>query len=82
MKETSVESFSQDPMSFVRASQRERVLVTQAGKPLALLVGLENKDQEDWTWRLRPSFGGQSKTRRARPTVPLGEFQASLPEQG
>jgi antitoxin (DNA-binding transcriptional repressor) of toxin-antitoxin stability system len=82
MKETSVESFSQDPMSFVRASQRERVLVTQAGKPLALLVGLENKDQEDWDLETSPEFWRTIQERRARPTVPLGEFQASLPEHG
>ncbi len=56
MKEMTVERFSQDPQSFLRAAQQERVLVTQDGRPLALLVGLENKDQEDWELETSPDF--------------------------
>jgi antitoxin (DNA-binding transcriptional repressor) of toxin-antitoxin stability system len=81
MTEITIESFSQDPMGFLRAAQRERVLVTQAGKPLALLVGLENKDQEDWDLETSPDFWQMIEDRRARPTIPLGEFEASLPKR-
>ncbi len=48
MKETSIENFRQDIEGFLHAAQCEWQLVTQEGKPLAVLVGVENKDQEDW----------------------------------
>jgi hypothetical protein len=45
MKETTIESFSADPLGLLQAAQQERVLVTRGGKPLALVVGVEYKDQ-------------------------------------
>ena len=59
-------------------AQHERVLVTQDGKPLALLVGLENKDQEDWDLQTSPAFWQMVEERRGRPTVPLAAVEASL----
>ncbi len=79
MKETTVENFSEDPQSFLRVAQQERVLVTQDGKPLALLVGLENKDQEDWNLETSPDFWRMIEERRGRPTLSLEELEASLP---
>ena len=46
MKQATLEQFVQDPHGFVRASQQERVLVTQNGQPLAMVVGVEHKDAE------------------------------------
>ena len=78
MKETTVECFSADPNGFLQAAQQERVLVTRGGKPLALLVGLENKDQEDWDLETSPAFWQMIEQRRSRPTRPLRELEASL----
>ena len=78
MKETTVERFSADPNGFLRAAQQERVLVTRGGKPLALLVGLENKDQEDWDLEASPAFWRMIEQRRSRPTLPLRDLEASL----
>ena len=78
MKETTIERFSADPQSFLQAAQQERVLVTRGGRPLALLVGIENKDQEDWDLETSPAFWQMIQQRRGRPTVPLRELEASL----
>ena len=81
MKEISVESFARDPESFLRAAQAERLLVTQEGKPLVILVGVENKDQEDWNLENSPDFWRMIEQRRNRPTLPLNDLKASLLSQ-
>jgi len=80
MKETTDERLSADPTSFLQAAQQERVLVTRGGEPLALLVGLENKDQEDWDLETSPAFWRMIEQRRSRPTLPLKELEAKLLE--
>ncbi len=78
MKEISVESFSQDPESFLHAAQAERLLITQGGKPLVVLVGVENKDQEDWSLENSPDSWRLIEQRRNRPTLPLKDLKAWL----
>lgn len=78
MKETTLEQFSKEPKAFVQAAQGEQVLVTQDGKPLALVVGLANKDEEDWRLETSPDFWRMIQERRTRPTVPLDEVEATL----
>lgn len=78
MKEISVESFSQDLENFLHAAQSERLLVTQEGKPLVVLVGVENKDQEDWSLENSPEFWQMVEQRRNRPTSPLKDLKVSL----
>ena len=78
MKEISVENFARDPESFLHAAQAERLLVTQEGKPLVVLVGVENKDQEDWCLENSPDFWRMIEQRRNRPTLPLRDLKASL----
>lgn len=78
MKETTIERFTADPQGFLQAAQEERVLVTRAGKPLALLVGVENKDQEDWDLETSSSFWQMIQQRRSRPKMPLRELEPSL----
>jgi antitoxin (DNA-binding transcriptional repressor) of toxin-antitoxin stability system len=71
MRETTIESFSADPLGLLQAAQEERVLVTRAGKPLALVVGVEYKDQEDWDLEMSPEFWQMIQQRRDQTTVPL-----------
>ena len=78
MKEISLESFSRDPESFLHAAQAERLLVTRAGKPLVVLVGVENKDHEDWSMENSPDFWRMIEQRRNRPALPLRDLKASL----
>ena len=78
MKETTIEQFSKEPQAFVEAAQLERVLVTQDGKPLALVVGLENKDEEDWRLETSSDFWRMIEERRKRPTIPLKDIETTL----
>jgi antitoxin (DNA-binding transcriptional repressor) of toxin-antitoxin stability system len=76
--ETTREQFLQDPQRFVRAAQQERVLVTEAGRPLAVVVGLENKDAEDGQLEASPDFWRMIEQRRRRPTRPLETAERDL----
>jgi antitoxin (DNA-binding transcriptional repressor) of toxin-antitoxin stability system len=78
MRETTVELFSADPLGLLQAAQEERVLVTRAGKPLALVVGVECKDQEDWDLEMSPEFWRMIQQRRNQPTVPLRDVESAL----
>jgi hypothetical protein len=78
MKETTLEQIAKDPLAFAQAVQHGRVLITHGGKPLALAIGLENKDEEDLRLEADPEFWGMIEERRRRPTVPLEESAAIL----
>ena len=78
MREISFESFARDPDSFLHAAQTERLLVTQEGRPLVVLVGVENKDQEDWDLENSRDFWCMIEQRRNRPTLPWNDLKASL----
>jgi hypothetical protein len=78
MNETTLEQFALDPQRFLAAAQRERLLVTHNGKPLALVVGLENKDEEDLHLEGSPEFWRLIEERRREPTVRLKDIEADL----
>jgi prevent-host-death family protein len=78
MKETTLEQFAQDPHAFLEAAQHERVLVTRHGKPLAVVIGVENKDEEDFDLEASPEFWQMIEERRRRPTVSLKDVEATL----
>lgn len=78
MKEATLEEFLRDPQAFVRAAQQERVLVTQSGKPLAMVIGLENKDAEDWQLEASPEFWQMIEQRWHPPTRPLEVAETEL----
>jgi prevent-host-death family protein len=82
MTETTIEQFAQHAEQYVRVAQGGRVLVTRAGKPIAVLVGIENKDEEDLRLQTDPEFWRMIEERRQRPTVDLDEAEARLfPEE-
>ena len=60
------------------AAQNERILITRDGKPIALVVGLENYDDEDWEYMSSRPFWEMIRDRRQRPTVPLKDVRAEL----
>jgi prevent-host-death family protein len=78
MKETILEQFARDPHAYLEAAQHERVLVTHQGKPLAVVIGVENKDEEDFDLEASPDFWRMIEERRRRPTVALKDVEAEL----
>jgi prevent-host-death family protein len=80
VKETTLEQFEQDVPALLEAAQRERILVTQNGKPWAVVVGIAYKDEEDFRLEASPEFWRMIQERRRQPTVPLAEVEKELLE--
>jgi len=55
-----------------------RLVVTRNGRPFALVVGIENKDQEDLQLEASSEFWQMIGQRRLEPTVRLRHLKAGL----
>jgi prevent-host-death family protein len=80
MKQLTLEQLSEQLQDYVRSAQREQILITDNGKPIALLLGLENTDLEQFNLQLSAQFWEMISDRRKRPTVPLSLVEAQLEE--
>ena len=78
MKETTLEQFAEDPHAFMEAAQQERLLVAHHGKSVAVVIGIEHKDDEDLRLEASPDFWRMIEQRRQRPTIPLKDVEATL----
>jgi hypothetical protein len=78
MRETTVERFAQELPSMLDAAQQERILVTRDGQPIAVVVGIEFKDDEDLRLEADSEFWAMIEERRSRPTVRLKDVEAEL----
>lgn len=78
MKEITLEQLSRETSALLDAAQHERLVVTRNGKPLAVVVGIENKDREDLHLESSPEFWRMIEERRREPTTPLEEIRAEL----
>ena len=78
MKKTTIEEFAKDPQAYLKAAQREQILVTRQGQPLALVVGMVNKDEEDFAYESSPEFWQMIRERRRMPTIPLKDVEKEL----
>ena len=80
MKQLTLEQLSEQLQDYVRSAQREQILITDNGKPIALLLGFENSDPEQLNLQLSARFWEMISDRRKRPTVPLSVVEAQLEE--
>jgi len=78
MKQLTLEQLSEQLQDYVRSTQGEQILITDNGKPIALLLGLENTDPEQLNLQLSAQFWEMISDRRKRPTVPLSLVEAQL----
>ena len=60
---------------YVAQSQKDRVLITSHGKPVAIVIGVEGEDLEDLLTRSDRKFWEMIDRVREQPTVPVGEAQ-------
>lgn len=60
---------------YVAESQKDRVLITSHGKPVAIVIGVEGEDLEDLLTRSDPKFWEMIERVRAQPTIPLADAQ-------
>ena len=55
----------------VKASQRDRVVITRHGIPTALIIGVEGMDWDMLAMQTNPSFWRMIQKRRAEKTISL-----------
>jgi hypothetical protein len=78
MTKTTIEQFANDVDGYLTTAQKERVLVMRNGQPVALVIGMENKDAEDFHYMTSPEFWRVIEEARVMPTVPLEQLKKEL----
>ncbi len=71
LKENDLDSLIQD-------AQRERLIITRNGKPVALIVGVEGMDEEQLELGSSDKFWRLIEERRAQKTIPRGELEERI----
>ena len=77
MKTISVRELQKHVRDCVKASQRDRVVVTRHGAPTALIIGVEGSDWETLALQTNPTFWRLIEKRRAEPTISLEAMKTS-----
>lgn len=62
----------------VRIAQQERVMITSHGKPVALLIGIEGLDEEQWQLGSSETFWTWITNRRAQRTLSREQLERQL----
>jgi antitoxin (DNA-binding transcriptional repressor) of toxin-antitoxin stability system len=78
MKEITLEQLASEAPAVIDAAQRERLVVTRDGRPVALVVGIEFKDEEDLRLEADPEFWRMIDERRREATIPWEQAKAEL----
>ena len=78
MKETELKDLGEDAAALVAACQKERVVITSGGQPIAIDYGIENKDAEDICYENSREFWQMIEARRRMPTIPWEEAKKKL----
>ncbi len=78
MKSISAVQAGADIDFVLNSAQEERIVITRAGKPSVVLVGVESYDEEDLQWATSPEFWRMIEERRRGPSIPLAELKARL----
>lgn len=76
MKTVAIEQSTLD--SCVREAQDDRVLVTRAGRPVAIVVGLADFDEEQIRLGLSDEFWKMISDRRREPAITRAELERRL----
>ncbi len=71
MKTISTRTLQTHVRDCVKASQRDRVVVTRHGIPTALIIGIEGVDWETLAIQTNPSFWRMIEKRRSENTISL-----------
>jgi hypothetical protein len=78
MKEMTVDEFARHIPGNLMETQNQYLLITRAGKPIAVFLGIENKDEEDWRLQLSSEFWRMIEERRRDATVPWEQVKEEL----
>jgi hypothetical protein len=78
MKKTTLKRFTEHPEGALATAKQDRLVITKNGKPIALLLSLENYDAEDWGYMTSASFWREVRKWRRQPTVRLEDVKEEL----
>ena len=78
MKSVSLAEARSDIEALLDSAQKERVLITRAGKPTAVIVGVESYDEEDLALARAPEFWRMIEQRRRGRSISLAQLKARL----
>jgi prevent-host-death family protein len=65
---------------YIAASQKDRVLITNHGRPAAIVIGVEGEELEDLLTRANPKFWEMIEEVRKQSTVPLDDAKKYFDE--
>jgi len=78
VKTVSVRDLQKTVRHCVDRSQKERVVVTRHGRPVAVLIGVEGKDWETVLLETDPAFWRMIQRRRRQRATPLRTVKKRL----
>jgi predicted RNase H-like HicB family nuclease/antitoxin (DNA-binding transcriptional repressor) of toxin-antitoxin stability system len=79
MKTMTLEELAQRVPERIAQAQQDNILITRDGDPVAVLLGIENKDEEDWSYQISPEFWKMiAERRREVGGIPLEQVKAEL----
>jgi prevent-host-death family protein len=78
VKKVTSEQFGQDVQRFLAEARNEHIVITRAGRPVAVLLGVEHKDEEDWRLEVSAEFWREIEEARRQPTVPWDAVKQEL----
>lgn len=78
MKSISMKEAQSDIEAVLTSAQKERIVVTRAGKPCVVIVGIEGYDAEDLNLASSSEFWQMIEERRQGRSIPLAELRARL----
>ena len=64
--------------SCIKEAQHERVIITENGKPIALLIGIESMDEEQWQLENSDEFWQLMTERRTQKTISREQLDQKL----
>ena len=82
MKTINVRKLQQHVRDCVKASQRDRLVVTRHGIPTALIIGVEGTDWETLALQTNPSFWRMIEKRRSEKTLSLESMKKWVDAKG
>ena len=78
MTPVAVKELQTNTTAVLDRAQRERVVITRRGKPCAVVIGVENYDEEDFELARSADFWRLIEERRRGPMVPLAAVKRRL----
>jgi len=79
MNQVALEQLPAEVADLLNGVQRQRLVITRDGRPFALIVGVENKDEEDLELEFSPAFWRMIEERRTQGTsVSIEDIRSQL----